>query len=693
MYFKDEALPVDELVLTPRGFHRMGDLVVGDWVIGSDGQPTRVVGINDCGNHTCYRLRFRDGSTIVASEGHKWILHKNAGREAEYRTVDLVDTFKKVYDNGQVGYAYQLPLIASVAGVPGPLPLHPYVVGALLGDGSVGEDGFGLTSADPEIPQRVGRLLPEGSKISDAPKLYWYSILRSAGRGGKGVKSPAREAVEVAGLWNQACSTKFVPQMYMQADAESRLELLRGLMDTDGSSYNGSDVFSSTSLQLAYDVIALVRSLGGRASLTQAPDACYHVYLTVPECPFHLERKKARWKPKHSCKRTLISVESVGRRQVRCITVEATDGLFVANDYIPTHNSAHYEHPELIEAALGDNTRIQIDISSVNGLGNVFQRKREKGLDWEPGQAVVKGRTNVFVMDWRDHPTKTEEWYEERRRKAEDEGLLHKFAQEVDRDYAASLEGVIIPAIWVQAAIDAHIKLGFDDSGAWAAALDVADEGGDTNALAKRKGVILKSVREWGERDTGVTARRAVAECEGLGAIDLQYDCIGVGAGVKAETNRLADEGLLPKGVHLVPWNAGAEVLYPDKRVIDGDRDSPINKDFFQNFKAQAWWALRRRFETTYRALHDPDFTWLPEELISLPSDLPLIRKLTAELSQPTVIQSSRLKLMVDKRPEGTKSPNIADAVVMAFYPARGIRKMEISPEFSRNLAMYGRRR
>ena len=123
-------------------------------------------------------------------------------------------------------------------------------------------------------------------------------------------------------------------------------------------------------------------------------------------------------------------------------------------------------------------------------------------------------------MDWRDHPAKTQVWYEARRRKAQDDGLLHVFAQEVDRDYASAVENTVIPSDWIKAAIDAHLKLGFDDSGMWSAALDVADDGQDTNALALRKGVVLKSVEEWGERDTALTARRAVAGCSGVGPIE-----------------------------------------------------------------------------------------------------------------------------------------------------------------------------
>ncbi len=353
--------------------------------------------------------------------------------------------------------------------------------------------------------------------------------------------------------------------------------------------------------------------------------------------------------------------------------------------------SSHYERPEKIEAALADNTRVQVDISSVNGLGNVFHRRRESGVEWVGG-AVTKGRTNIFVMDWRDHPAKTQAWYDERRRKAQDDGLLHVFAQEVDRNYAASVEGIIIPADWVRAAIDAHVHLKFDDSGLWVAALDVADDGGDTNALAKRKGVVLKSVEEWGERDTGRTARRAVAACDGLGPLDLQYDSIGVGAGIKAETNRLIDEEVMPRSLRLVPWNAGAEVLNPDGHVVRGDKNSPTNKDFYANLKAQAWWELRRRFERTWRAVNEPGFTWDAGDLISLPSDLPLLRKLEKELSQPTARPGSRMKMVIDKQPQGSRSPNLADAVVMAFWPVSAGRPMKISSDVLQRVAQMGRR-
>lgn len=330
--------------------------------------------------------------------------------------------------------------------------------------------------------------------------------------------------------------------------------------------------------------------------------------------------------------------------------------------------SAHYDRPEKIEAALADNTRVQIDISSVNGVGNVFHRRRESGQEWRPGAEMESGRTRVFVMDWSDHPAKTQDWYEARKKRALEEGLGHVFAQEVERNYEASVDGVIIDPEWVRAAVDAHKKLGLEVTGGWCAALDVADGGIDKNAFGARQGIVIRRLDEWGARDTGITTRKAVGLAEGLGDVELQYDCIGVGAGVKAEANRLGEEGLLPKGVRFVPWNAGAAALNPDGYLIPGDRDSPTNKEYFANLKAQGWWQLSRRFYRTWQAVtegveHDPD------SLISLDSEMPLLRSVMRELSQPTAGKSGAMKMLVNKTPEGTKSPNLGDVVMMMCWP------------------------
>lgn len=338
--------------------------------------------------------------------------------------------------------------------------------------------------------------------------------------------------------------------------------------------------------------------------------------------------------------------------------------------------SAWYSRPELIEAALGDNTNVQVDISSVNGVGNVFHRRRESGVLWtpEPDTDLPRGKTRVFVIDWRDHPAKTQEWYDERKAKFVSEGMAHIFAQEVDRDYSSSVSNTIIALEWVDAAVDAHLTIPYLAADlppdVWGAGLDIADDGDDRNAMALRQWIILRSIEEWGERDPGVTTRRAYAACRDHLPIKVQYDCIGLGAAVKSEYNRWVDEGLINQSrFRFVPWNAGSKVINPYERVIPDDDMSPLNRNMFGNFKAQAWWSLRTRFYKTWRAVNE-GVVYPAEELISLDSSMPLLQQLKKELIQPTKGESSSLQMIVNKKPNGTKSPNLADAVVQCMFPA-----------------------
>lgn len=331
--------------------------------------------------------------------------------------------------------------------------------------------------------------------------------------------------------------------------------------------------------------------------------------------------------------------------------------------------SAHYERPERIEAALADTTNCQIDISSVHGTANVFYRRRDSGELWEPGKEIDKGKVQVFILDWRDHPSKDQNWYDTKRERAENEGLLHLFAQEIDRDYASAVEGVLIPSEWVKAAIDAHKILKLEIDGMTIGAVDVADEGGDKNAVAFRKGILLQYIDCWGKGDTGETTNRAITNARMFKATELYYDCIGVGAGFKAESNRLQRENIIPKNLKILPWNAAKEPQFPKAHIIRGDPDSPINRDFFANLKAQAWWRLRQRFENTYRAVVKKIDILDKSDLISISSSINKLHELIKELSQPTYGHDGKNRILIDKKPDGSKSPNLADAVVMAFWP------------------------
>lgn len=317
--------------------------------------------------------------------------------------------------------------------------------------------------------------------------------------------------------------------------------------------------------------------------------------------------------------------------------------------------SAHYLGAEEIESSLGDNTNVQVDISSVNGPYTIFQKKRDKKS------------VRVLVMDWKHHPGKSQAWYDKRKKKAELEGLEHIFAQEVDRDSSATVEGAMIPAKYVKAAIDAHIKLKFEASGIRTTALDVADEGKDANALIDVHGVVVTHIDKWHQGDTTVTAQKAFKHALGNKSSRLIYDKIGVGAGVKGETNRLKKTPEYKDAkIEVSGFNAGSKKLYkPNQTFMEGTK----NKEMFCNIKAQMWWLLRLRFVKTYNAVTN-GVVYPPDELISIPSNLKYHDDLVQELSQPKEERDGEGKIKVQAKADSSNdSENFADALVEAFLP------------------------
>lgn len=319
--------------------------------------------------------------------------------------------------------------------------------------------------------------------------------------------------------------------------------------------------------------------------------------------------------------------------------------------------SAHLEHPHDIEASLSQTTKCRIDLSSVKGMDNPFAQKR-----WG-------GKFKVFIFDWRDDPRKDDAWYANECRRLDPIVV----AQEIDRDYNASKSGVVIPNVWVQAAIDAHVKLGIQPSGARLGALDIADEGPDQNSYSARHGVVLRHVETWSGKGDDIygTVEKAFTLCDANGVGEFLYDGDGVGAGARGDARKINETRVRKLGVLTFQGSGG--VIDPDEPIPSAtrdadDRDDRTNGDFFGNLKAQCWWALRVRFQMTYRAVTE-GASFDPDEIISLSSDLAELSSLTIELSQATWRENGAGKIIIVKAPKGTKSPNRADSVMMLYGP------------------------
>jgi hypothetical protein len=283
--------------------------------------------------------------------------------------------------------------------------------------------------------------------------------------------------------------------------------------------------------------------------------------------------------------------------------------------------SAFYDRPEMIEASLVANTEVQIDISTPNGSGNPFHQK------------AISGKIPKFTFHWTDDPRKNQEW---KSKKIKEVGEII-FAQEYDIDYDASLPNICISNKFIRECVE----IDTDTTGEIVAGLDVADDGEDKNALTIRQGNKVLFVESWSGIDVGQTTMKAIQYCLEYGATIMNYDSIGVGAGVKATVNMVNPKGLecIPVSVAESPSNQ----MYGEKHF----------KDTFLNLRAELWWLMRDRFK---------------EGKISILNDSELI----SELSQPLYFFNENGKIKIeskkDMRSRGVKSPNKADSLLLAFH-------------------------
>ncbi|ENR5770040.1 TerL protein [Salmonella enterica] len=320
--------------------------------------------------------------------------------------------------------------------------------------------------------------------------------------------------------------------------------------------------------------------------------------------------------------------------------------------------AAFLQRPQMIDAALSQTTRCRIDLSSVNGMANPFAQKRHGG------------KIPVFTFHWTSDPRKDQAWYDNECAKIDDPVIV---AQELDLNYLASVEGVLIPAEWVQAAIDAHTELGIQPSGMRIGAMDVADEGRDKNACALRYGFLLDDVQEWSGKGSDIyeSVVKVFGLCDDFGADEFRFDEDGLGAGVRGDARAINEQREAEDIAQITatPFRGSGSVFYPENEAVPGDNGRParLNRDFFANAKAQGWWHLRKLFRNTYRARKGMDYD--PDQIISINGSMKNRDRLVTELSQPTWSKNTVGKILIDKQPDGTKSPNLADAVMIAYAP------------------------
>lgn len=275
----------------------------------------------------------------------------------------------------------------------------------------------------------------------------------------------------------------------------------------------------------------------------------------------------------------------------------------------------------------------------------------------------------IIQMNWRDNP-----WFYETELPKEMEAMkrndyqkyLHIWEGKLNTDYGDS----IIQPEWVDAAVDAHLKFPDMKRGTRACGFDPADQGSDNKAVALLHGVTATNIVDWADGDLEDAIARAYDYAFEHRASEFVWDSIGIGAGVKMGLKK--HTGQDPMRLH--PFGGGDMPDDPDKTY----RDGRIIKEVFRNKRAQYWWYLRDRFEATYRAVKHNEYRD-PQEMISLSSEIKNLSMLKSELCRVQRKRGSNSLIQLESKPEmakrGAKSPNMADALVMAFaYPPEKVK-------------------
>jgi hypothetical protein len=349
---------------------------------------------------------------------------------------------------------------------------------------------------------------------------------------------------------------------------------------------------------------------------------------------------------------------------------------------------AFVERPKLVDANLSANTNCRIEMSSVHGTANVFAERARGGLiprfdfDYhdDPRKCNITGRDVTAIFNGEAvtvPPRGLWPWFQQKKNKTDPV----VWAQEYERDFLASVEGIIIPQEWVEAAVDAHVRLGLKITGMRRGAFDIADEGKDKCCYASAQGILVDFIESWRGKggDIYKSVERAFRLADDHKDDGFDYDSDGMGAGVRGDSRKVNEEREEYNKTHksaprrilqIGAFRGSGKVMDPELSVpgTEGDRK---NEDFFENYKAQSWWALRVRFLATFRAVTGVTKDYDPSELISLSSAMPELVRLKSELSQPVWTWSKSGKMMIDKAPDDVASPNHADSVMMRFPYAR----------------------
>jgi phosphate starvation-inducible protein PhoH len=349
-----KAQPLDVDIITPTGKTKLGDLRIGDYVIGSDGKPKKILNIFYKGIRDIYKVEFSDKSSTQCCDEHLWhtFTAKDRDTKSSGSTKELSEIRKSIRGRTDNSLNHSIPLTKPVEFENRPVYIDPYIMGILIGDGGLTQH-ITFTSADIEIVEEIKKNLPLYYTVNtNRDDGISYSIV---------YEKQGNPMLSILRAYNLCTKSefKYIPDDYIFNSIEKRIALLQGLLDSDGhcgKNKNSSYIeYSTSSNMLADNIKFLVESLGGTAVINKKKTSykisqgdtrnyldSYRIYINLEniQC-FRLSRKLINVKPrkKYFPRRYITNITPIGSKESACLLIDAEDHLYLTDNCIVTHNT------------------------------------------------------------------------------------------------------------------------------------------------------------------------------------------------------------------------------------------------------------------------------------------------------------------------------------------------------------------
>lgn len=393
-----KLLRPDAKLRIQNGWTTMEQIKVGDKVYGSDGKLCNVIHkTNIQKNVDMYRITLRDGRAIECCSDHQWkVWDKNINRN-RYRNnigeyIWSTRTTKELFDSYYINrtgkktigveFRYALPINSALEEeTESDLLLHPYIVGVLLGDGCLTQKQITISSLDKELVERFAKYLPNGYILTTSDNKN-YRIIRE----NKDLPGFWKLCKKI-GIWQTNSKTKFIPDCYKFTIYNNKLELIKGLIDTDGSSHHATVKYDTISDRLANDFLDIARSLGLACrrmkrqvylnNIRYSDCNSISIYTNIPIASLtrklqYLNYNRTKQSYSKTEKTFITNIEYIGKGEGYCIQVDSSDHTYITDDYIVTHNSFCLAIYALLRAILIPNRKVLISGASFRQSKVIF---------------------------------------------------------------------------------------------------------------------------------------------------------------------------------------------------------------------------------------------------------------------------------------------------------------------------------